>query len=68
MQETNTERTEPVLNRTGEIRLVANRNGWFVVGKDLQFSVENREAGQALIAKLLNEPVPDQRDRQRNTK
>ena len=61
MQEKETGRTETSINTDGEIRLVATRNGWFVVGKGLQFPVDSREAGQALISKLLNEPAPAQR-------
>lgn len=54
---------QATLDTSGEIRLVANRDGWFVVGKGLQFPVEDRAAGQAMIAKLLNEPAPERKGR-----
>lgn len=49
-------KTEPTplapLNTTGELRLIANKQGWFVVGTGLQFAVETREAGHQLIETL----------------
>jgi hypothetical protein len=63
MTDTKTTGTTP--DTSGEIRLIANRDGWFVVGKGLQFPVDSREAGQALISKLLNEPAPDKRSNNR---
>ena len=40
------------VNTTGELRLVANRDGWFVVGNGLQFPVEDRAQGLELITRL----------------